>query len=299
MLPVNWDDILLFLITVEAGNYSSAAERLGINRTTISRRVQALERQLGHPLFEQAASGYHLTPAGREVLKAARTMEKAMIHLRDHLEGERHSLRGPLRLAAPVGLGPEFMPEFAAFRNAYPEVALELINAQDSLASISQRKADLGLCLTNHLPEHLHGKRVAHLERAIYASKDYLSRNPTTLDLGQHRWIGWGQELAHSLAARWMNTNLPSDVEIAASVNSWHALREAVLAGLGVGPLWCFLANQDPRLVQIRPPLPELGLNLWLLQHQDLPANDRMRTFIDFILPRLAQRVAAVQKPAK
>ena len=152
MSRINWDDLQLFLAAIEDGSYSAAAQRMALNRTTIGRRVQALERTVGQSLFEPSPEGYRPTAAGREVLAAARDMEHAMQQLQEQLHGGQQQLRGPLRLAAPIGLGPEFMPEYAAFNTEYPQVQLELINAQDSLMSISQRKADLGLCVTHQIP---------------------------------------------------------------------------------------------------------------------------------------------------
>lgn len=291
MNRIDWDDLQLFLAAIEDGSYSAAAQRLALNRTTIGRRVQALERTMGQPLFELGPEGQRPTAAGRKVLAAARSMEQAMQKLRAQLHDEQQHLRGSLRLAAPIGLGPEFMPEYAAFSQAHPQVQLELINAQDSLASISQRKADLGLCIAHQVPEHLHGRRVTGMDRALYASRTYLERFPAGLDLGEHHWIGWGREMRHSQVALWMSHHLPAQIHVAAAVNSWSALREAVLAGLGVAPMWCFLADRDPRLMRIRPAIPELVANLWLLVHRDVPVNDRVRVFMEFIQPQLQRRI--------
>lgn len=291
MSRLNWDDLHLFLNAIEAGSYSAAGARLGLNRTTVGRRVQALEKALEQPLFEQGPEGYRPTAAGQRLLRSARAMEREVQALNQALAGEQRRLQGPLRLAAPVGLGPEFMPQFAAFSSRYPDVQLELINAQDSLASISQRKADLGLCVTNSVPGHLQGHRVTRLRRALYASPDYLRRYPAERPLAQHHWVGWGREMLHSQAAQWMGAHLPPEIHVTAAVNSWPALREAVLAGLGVGPLWCFLADSDPRLVRVRDAVPELGIDLWLLVHRDVPVNERGSAFMDYTRPLLAQRV--------
>ncbi len=291
---INWDDLRLFLAAVQAGNYSAAARDLQVNRTTVGRRIQALEHSLGQSLFEQGDSGYQPTRAGRHVLAAGRAMEQAMEQLLAELALAPATLRGPLRVAAPIGLGPEFMPEFAAFRRHYPDIRLELVNSQDPLGDLTRRKAEIGLCVTHQLPEHLRGQQVASLKRAIYATREYLADHPAALDLGQHQWVGWGQELARSGVARWMRSHLPDNVTIVAEVNSWQAMKEAVLAGLGVGALWCFLADADPRLQCIRPAQAELSIGLWLATHRDVPDNERMQAFTRFMDGALMQRLGSL-----
>lgn len=295
---INWDDLRLFLTAVRAGSYSEAGRRLEINRTTVGRRVQALERALDHSLFELGETGYQPNQAGRRVLAAAREMEQAMEQLSAGLALAPRTLHGPLRVAAPIGLGPEFMPELAGFRRHYPAIRLELVNSQHPLQDISRRKADIALCVAPKLPEHLQGPRIATLTRALYATASYLAEYPPELDLQQHLWVGWGQELAQSGVARWMRSHLPEEVVIAAEVNSWQAMKEAVLAGLGVGALWCFLADADPRLKRIRPEQPELSTALWIATHRDIPLNERMHAFSHYLQPALSRRVLRGSVPA-
>lgn len=291
--PLDWDGFRYFLAAIGAGTYSGAAKQLRVNRTTVARQISALEKALDTTLFEQGAEGYQPNAAGRHVIEAARRIDMEIDALLQRLAGEEQSLQGPLRVAVPIGLGADFMAEIAQFTRAQPGIRLELTNVGNPAASISTRKADVAIVVGNYLPEHLRAQHVCRMTRAIYASRQYAKRKPATLALDKHDWIGWSANLASSEAAQWMHDYLPEDVSIVARVNSWHMLREAVLNGLGVGPLWCFLADHDKRLVRIRAPISELTIGLWLVTHKDIPPNARTQVFLDAMAALLAARIGA------
>jgi len=289
---MDWDDLRFFLNAVRAGNYTAAAQRLEVNRTTVGRRVSALEHALGVSLFELTPMGYRPTPAGRAVLETAQRVEREIAGLAGPMTalGERPS--GTVRLAVSAELDTEFMAELIGFRAAYPEVRLELPVVTDAMASVLQRKADLGLCPTLHKPGELTGRRIGSLTRALYAARDYLERLPPDMPLADHQWVAWGKELVGNAPSRWMRQNLPEAATIIAEVNSWTALKEAVLCGFGVGPLWCFVADRDKRLQRLRPPDPALSLDLWLLVRADVPPDACTTALMQFLAPALAERIA-------
>lgn len=288
---MNWDDLKYLLATAQFGTYSEAARALKVNRTTVARRVAALETQLGLPLFEQGPEGYKLTETGQQVVSSARYLEQEIDKLQTQANSEGELLKGSLRIAAPLGLGPEFMPELASFSKLYPQVKLELINALDPMHCVNIRKADIGIGVCHQLPDYLKGSKVGDLSRAVYAAKSYLKYKATELDLSEHDWVGWGDEMAHTEVARWMQSQLSTQTTVTARVNSWHALREAVIHGMGIAQLWCFLANDEKNLVQLRKPTPQLSIGLWIFNHADVPANAKMQAFYQLISEQLKQRI--------
>lgn len=288
---LNWDDLKYLLATAQFGTYSEAARVLKVNRTTVARRIAALEAQLGLPLFEQGPVGYKLTETGQQVVSSAHLLEQEIDKLQTQACSEGQLLKGSLRIAAPLGLGPEFMPELASFSKQYPQVKLELINALDPMHCINLRRADIGIGVCHQLPDYLKGSKAGDLSRAVYASKSYLKQKPAKLDLSEHHWVGWGDEMTHTEVARWMQSQLSAQTIIAARVNSWHALREAVTHGMGISQLWCFLANSEKNLVQLRAPTPELSIGLWLFNHVEVPANAKMQVFYDHMLGQLSKRI--------
>ncbi|HLG89752.1 MAG TPA: LysR family transcriptional regulator [Alphaproteobacteria bacterium] len=284
---LDWDDLRFFIGAVRAGNYTAAAERLRVNRTTVGRRIGSLETALGISLFEQSPSGYRPTTAGRAVLECAERIEREMEQLVKRLAATEERVTGTVRVAISGEIGTEFMPELLAFRKTAPEIKLELLTARDAINMLLQRKADLGLCLVPYKPEHLRGIRVGLLEQALYAARDYADRRA----LAEREWIGWGKDMTHSAAARWMKTNLPDTARISAEVNSWDAFKEAVLCGLGVGHMWCFVAEREPGLMRIRDSEPDLAMELWLLVREDVPPDAHTNALMSFLAPALAQRI--------
>lgn len=288
---LDWDDLRYFLTAVRAGNYTAAARRLDVNRTTVGRRITALEQSLGTSLFELTATGYRPTPAGRAVLETAQRVEREIAGLAGPMTalGERPS--GTVRLAVSAELETEFMDELMGFRAAYPEVRLEFPSTPDAVAAVLQRKADLGLSPLSDKPDELTGLCVGRLGRALYAARDYLERLPPDMALADHQWVGWGKEMAGAAPVRWMKQHLPDSATISAEVNSWTALKQAVLCGFGVAPLWCFFADRDKRLQRLRPPDLALTQDLWLLVRADVPPDACTNALMQYLLPSLAQRI--------
>jgi DNA-binding transcriptional LysR family regulator len=282
---LNWEDLRYYLATVEAGSFSEAAMRLGVNRTTVSRRIRSLEQALDEELLGTEGRP---TEAGRKVLEAASTIAQQLEQL--HRGGSREP-SGRLRVAAPQGLGAEFMPQLGRFCETYATVKLELVSDSDPELALLQRRADVAIAVSNHPAEPLRGSLLGELRRAPYASQTYLQHHAAANRLAQHRWIGWGKSMSHTLVAKWMQANLPEDA-VATEVNSWTSLREATRQGLGVAWMWCFLADDIPDLQPIRPPSPPLSMGLWLLHHEDIPPTPAAEAFLQHIAPILQRRIA-------
>ncbi len=288
---MNWDDLRFFLAAVRLQTYSAAADELRVNRTTVARRIGQLERRLGQALFVHHNQQYQLTAFGTELYQQACQLEDNINNLEDSLGLGEQLLEGHLRIAAPLGLGPEFIPELAAFSAHYPQIRWELLNTVDPVAALNQRKADVALAVSNSCPSHIRGYLIGELARAPYASKHYLKKIPAKHPLAEHHWIGWGQELGESQAAKWMARELPEDVYKPAEVNSWNAILAAVRGGLGVAHLWCFLVDGDRQLQAIREPTRELSMGLWLMRPANIPASPRVKVFVQSLRESLKTRI--------
>ena len=289
----DWDDLRHFLATVRTGTYSAAGKELRVNRTTVARRVAALEEKLGCPLLEATLEGLRPTDAGKSLVVTAVEIEKQVQSASERLASEESTAAGTLKVAAPTGLGAEFMAEIAQFCHRYPNIEVELVTGANPAQLVSERKAEIGIVASNHPPEHLKGIAVGELKRAAYGGQQYLAAFPAETPLHQHHWVNWGRDMAQTLMSKWMYANLPEDIHVTALVNSWTAMREAVANNLGISMLWCFLADHDPRLLQIRKPEPGLSMGLWLLTHEDMPMNLRMEVFMETMPALLRQRIAS------
>jgi DNA-binding transcriptional LysR family regulator len=272
---LDWDDLKFFITAVRAGSYTTAAKRLRVNRTTVGRRINFLESQLGVTLFEQTPTGYRPTPAGRAVLETAERLEQEIERLSERLARPEDRLSGTIRVAISGEIGTEFMAELLAFRKSDPDVRLELLTGRDAITTLMQRKADLGLCLVPYKPENVRGVRIGPLMQALYAATAYAAQLPARPKPADFDWIGWGKEAANSASARWLRTNLAQGARISAEVNSWEAFKEAVLCGLGVGHMWSFVADREPGLVRIG----------------EIPPDSRTQALMRFLAPALGQRI--------
>ncbi|AXQ28192.1 LysR family transcriptional regulator [Solimonas sp. K1W22B-7] len=290
---IDWDDLRIFLNAVRSGNYTAASERLKINRTTVGRRVTRLEAQLGNSLFEQTLNGYRPTAFGRAVLESAQRIEQEVEELAARLAVLDTRLAGTVRVATPTELGDEFMAEFAAFREHFPEIHLELTQAHDPVASLTSRKADVGLCIAREVPAHLRGVSVGQLQRALYAARSYQRRLARQPQRRHHDWIGWSRDMASSLSADANDLGIPQDEAVVTTVNSWNSLKEAVRCGLGVSHMWCFSADKDRRLLRLREPEARLGSGLWVLLREDVPPDACTESLLKFLAPLVRKRIAA------
>jgi DNA-binding transcriptional LysR family regulator len=287
----DWDDLKFFITAVRAGNYTHAANRLKVNRTTVGRRITALESDLGVSLFEQTPTGYRPTPAGRAVLESAEQIEHEIEKLTARLAAPDQRVVSTVRVAVSGEIGTEFMAELLAFRKSEPDIKLELLTARDALTTVLQRKADLGICLVPYRPENLRGTRIGALSQRLYAARQYLDALPPGHRFEDHHWIGWGKEAANSASARWLRSHLPDAARISAEVNSWDAFKEAVQSGLGIGHMWSFVADREPSLVSIRDIEPELSMELWLLVRDDVPPDTRTKKLMEFLGPAMKRRI--------
>jgi molybdate transport repressor ModE-like protein len=285
---MRWDDIRYFLAVARTGSLTDAARDLSVSYSTVSRRLNALEETLGARIFERGATGYSLTPAGKEMLETAKGMEAEFGKLSRHVQGRDARLSGHVRVATTDALATRFMPDVAAFTRRYPEIEIDLITTA-APADVAMRDAEVALLAVDHPPESLVGRRLAQLSSALYASPKYLAERPGVEALGDHTWVGWEQGMEHLPVARWMRENVP-DAHVACRLSSGTAVLAAVRDGLGIAHLLCFLADDDDALVQVREPDPELETGLWLLTHADLAGTGRVRAFLDFVAEAIGRQ---------
>src|SRR5215207_975180 len=175
---IDWDDVRYFLAVARGGSVRAAAERLGVNHSTVLRRIAQLEERLGAHMFEKLPSGYRLTAAGEEVLELANQMEASSHQLETRVFGRDQSVRGRLRVTlAPTLAAHLLMPDFADFARLHPDIELEILSSGE-LANLTNREADLAIRVVydrKALPLNLHGLKGPDLFGGFYISRDRLA----------------------------------------------------------------------------------------------------------------------------
>jgi len=280
---LDWNGLRLVLAIARQGSLNGAACALGVNHSTMFRRLNALEAALGVRLFERSPSGYAPTAAGEAMLACARRVEEEVLGIERRLLGGDVRLSGTLRVTTTDTLAQGLlMPQLCAFRAAYPEIALELITS-NVFFSLSKREADVALRPGRQPEEAMVGRKLADLAVAVYGAHDYLARHgrpADPADLAGHALISGESSLAHLGAVRWLARHAP-DRAIVMRCNSWMSQLAAVRSGAGLGALPCFLADPLPELARVLPPQPAMTSELWLLTHPDLRRTARVRAFMD------------------
>lgn len=284
---LGWDELRLVLAIGRAGTLSGGARRLGIDHSTAFRRLGALEGRLGVRLFERARDGYVPSPAGEAAIAEASRFDEAVTGLERRLAGEDLRPAGVVRVTTTDTLIDVCAPLFAAFRNEYPEISVELV-VTNEFVSLTRRDADVAIRPAAQVPENLVGRRISEIATALYAAQAYLQQPSSRLELVLHDWIGFEDSLSHLGSARWMESHIPSE-RVVCRANSLLALRAFARTGLGVAALPCYLGDGDEQLVRVHAPLPDLSVALWLLTHPDLRRVARIRAFIDVIARELVR----------
>lgn len=275
-----WDDLRYVLAVAREGTLSRAAERLGVNHSTVSRRLSALSDQLGVRLFERMPDGYVPTPAGEDVVRVAARLEDDVLSLEGRVLGRDAELRGPLLVTTTDLLARLLIPDLKEFCQRYPKIDLE-ISVDYGVANLGKREADVAVRLTNQPPEHLVGRKVGRMEFALYGAAPLLAKHGRKAPLGSMPWLAWSERVGAKLTEEWMRQHVPQ-ARIVLRVDHAVPLFDAMRAGLGIAFLPCIHGDRDPALQRLRPVQEGFGMDIWILSHMDLKASARVRAFTHF-----------------
>jgi DNA-binding transcriptional LysR family regulator len=286
-----WDDFRLVKAIADAKGLPAAAARLGINHSTVFRRLRQIEAALGVALFERHRLGYVATAAGEEMVALADRLDEDITAFTRKVSGRELSPAGELRVTTNDTLLVHLLtPLFAAFLRQCPEMRLDVVLSNQPL-NLSKRDADVAIRATDNPPETLVGRRAARIAWALYGrAADFPEPGAIPIErLFDRPWVALGEDLAAMKAVRFVREHVAPE-RIAYRTNTVLGLGEAVEAGIGIGHLPCFIADARPGLVRLAEPDPELAADLWLLTHPDLRHAPRVRIFLDFLAAEIARQ---------
>ena len=307
MSTLDWSDLRYALAVGQLGTVAAAARRLGVNATTVQRRLDALELSLGARLFERSRSGYKPTDAGALLLEQARGMADLAEEIERRVLGRDRELTGPLRLATAYVVMEHLLPQpLADFARAYPGIEVEVVeNAflvdlarrqAEEAPGPTQLQADVALRLSTHVSEHLVGRQLGMTHCRAYALRGAPGLPQTIAPLPQllreAPWVAFERDGHHRVYDHWMRQHLAqSDVRV--RVDIFNAAAAMLRTGVGIGILPSFMQARHPELVPVSEAIPELSVPVWLLTHPDLRQTARVRVFMDFVGNALVRRLAA------
>lgn len=288
--PLNWDEFRIVRAIAEAQSLSGAAELLGLNHSTLFRRLAAMEARLGLRLFDRERSGYRPTAAGEDMVALATLMGDTIAEFERRVSRNDLKLSGRVRVTALTSLGALVMPAICAgLAGAHPGLHVEVILTESAL-DLERGEADVALrSLKEPPPETMAGRRVASLPWAIYAVPAL-----TTAD-GEPAlnamWIAPSENFGSPQARRWFDRHVES-WRRAATASSDMLMAELAARGLGVALLPCYLGVAKPELRRAGKADPELDGELWLVAHERALRTPRVRAVYDFLADELERRRA-------
>lgn len=292
---LRWDDLRVLLAILRQGSFSGAAQQLGIEQSTVSRRVAALEAALGGALFDRAPSGPRATELARELRAHAERVEREVHALIDQASAQRGAVEGRVRLALTESFAVQLIiPHLLApLRALHPRLYVDLVTGE-APADLSQREADLALRFFRPSDGDLVAKRIAVMPTAVLAHTGYLTRiaggaerETSALTAAALDWIVLDHP--HAMQSAVEELLRSADVEPVLRTTGHLAQVEAVRAGLGVGLLSRSLLHLDPELHVVDlgiAPLPVL--ELWLVAPRSLSKLPRVRAVWEFLETQLA-----------
>ena len=275
-----WDDLRFVLSVAEEGTLSGAARTLGVNHSTVLRRVAAFEAEKGVQLFERTSSGYALRPESRPLLAALRAIKDQVNGLDRAIAKQGLELDGPVRVTTSDSIAADGLTGYvAAFQAPHPGVVAEL-NITNSYVDFSNMEADITIRPAAALSEELAGEPACELSLRVYATPGYLTQNPAASYDG-HVWLGVAAPLTSTTVGEWQRRNLP-DVNIVLRSNSFVGLRDAAECGLGLAMLPCCMGDPSPRLIRAEAFPEALSASLWVATHKDMAGSAKVQSILSW-----------------
>ncbi|QTD94899.1 LysR family transcriptional regulator [Burkholderia anthina] len=288
---MNWDDVRIFLAAHRAGTLRGAAEQLGIDQTTVGRRLGAFERTLGSRLFLRTTGGLVLTDSGRQVLDTAEGMERLAVSFERRSEGADARVAGDVRVTTTDALAVDFVvPAIERLQQRHPDVRV-LLSTTTRVLDLARREADIAVRTTRPDQPDLIVRLLARWDVGLYATRRYLERfgepRPGSRfaghDIARYQ-PGVTQRQHDTLAGE-----SAADGRIVAELDSSLMLATFVRAGLALGELPTYLARRDPELVRVWPGRQRAQpYETWLVLHQDLARTARVRVVVDALVETFA-----------
>lgn len=279
---LQWDDVRYFLELARVGSLSGAARKLGVEHSTVSRRVEGLEQSLGIRLFDRLPKGWSLTPEGETlVTQAMRLDDEAQTFSRVALGVS--SLQGTVRVSAPPVLAGHFLvPRLAELRARWRNIDLEVIGESRD-ANLARGEADLAIRMSRPEAPGLAARCIGEMRYGLYAARGYTNRPEA-----EWEFLGYDDSLIQVPQQRWLD-QIAGDRRFIFRSNDLAALLNAARVGLGITVLPHFLAVHDTALTLVSEPICPIARKIWLVMHPDVKRSPRVRVIADLLADLLGE----------
>lgn len=286
MAGLNWDDFRFFLAVAREQRVSAAGKALGVQHTTVARRIEALETRLATRLFDRSTEGYAMTQAAENLYDRALAMEEQALAVDREVIGMDAQLKGPLRLTSSHDvLTSMVIPKLHRLLETYPGIALELMGAT-GLLDLAAREADIALRFTATPPDYLIGRKILPVLHGVYASTGYFSKNKNP-----HSFIAFSGDVE---VPEWVEQHF-SGARLALRTDDANVMVAAIREGFGLARIPCFVGDRYPDLRRLDLELTPSTWGLWILSHVDLRSTARVRVCREFLTEILLEQRQLVE----
>ena len=252
-----WDDLRYFLAVAQTGSVTAASVKLGVNQSTVSRRINNFEKLMNVRLFERLSTGYELTPEGEELRHRVLHIEDEIHAIDRHIMGKNIALSGPIRVATSLAMARYFvLPIFKRFNKLHPGIELHL---------------------------NLIGRELGLVDYGVYGEKRYVESYTKAKGKIPLRWIG---EDNNDSRPNWLPGGI-EPIQLVMRCNEVLATMDAIQQGLGVGRLPAFIGDANSKLKQLKFSQKITSVPVWLLSHEDMRRVNRMRVFTSFLVEEM------------
>lgn len=295
-----WNDLRVFLTVARLGTISQAGERLNIEHSTVSRRIDRLEEKLAVVLFDRRRSGYALTDAGRRLIPHAEKMETALLEAVGQSLDQAEFIEGTVRIGTPEAFGIHVLaPSLAALRQRHPGLHVELM-AQPQFPSLVTREVEILVTLEPPEVGRYKVARLAQVDYFLYCSSGYRDSHSPIRELGDvvhHEFVDYIHDGSVSDRYRILEELTPHPKR-SFTATSVLAQRTAAAAGLGLVLLTPYVARQSSDLISIFPNQPLMTRSLWIAAPEDLLKIKRYRFVWDHVRDLIDQHPDLFRRPS-
>lgn len=280
----DWNDLRYFLAIARAGSLAGAGRELGVEHTTVGRRLLALEAELGTRLFLRGRDGLVATEAGRGILPLAEEIEARFDAIERRLSAGDDKVEGTVRFSISEAFTGYFVQQFGSLRERHPNLTVQISSGNHS-ADLMRGEADLAVRAREVTEPDLIARKVAVAGWSLYAAPEYVARKGapvTPEDLHGHDVIGFDDSLANTPGGLWLGAHTQG-ANVVMRGNSIVAALNAAVCGMGISAVPCFLAEAEPRLRRLTPRVLG-GRDIFLVVHPDLARVARVRAVMDFVV---------------
>lgn len=287
---LDWNDLRYFLRAAQAGTLAGAARAMGVDHSTIGRRLSSLERALGAPLVIRAPDGLHLTPLGESLVPLIEEVERAVLAAYGHAS----QTQTRVRVALPTGFTRLFSANLERLRTAHPQLILELLTGAKAV-DLKRGEADLAIRSGPVVDEELIARPLGESGWSLYAAPAYLARRPAPVDpddLSGHDLIGFDPTLAAVPAAQWIEQRAHGATVVLRS-REMSDMQAAALSGAGLAMLPCLGADDEAGLTRLTPRVLATR-SLSLVYPREARLSQPVQAVIRFVLDVMRENAARI-----